>query len=670
MSRKQKFPVNKFIVFLCLLILVVFLTVPFLDRETSVTAQGGKRKAVPQIFTSNPLTALVNSIYAMLEKTGVISPRRPAARKGSAPQTQELLTYNNTATESRAAVDRGGASYLPPEASGGNGGSFNARFDYGDASFQNENGDWVLVRQTQPEVSRRGMHEVNANDNAYDRYVNQERAARYTPTRGNRARVPDSKLASLFRPIKNLFSRTNDHRPVQPAALNGASAAPLVASSGIGAGNFNKMPSSYPKAGDMDFTPSGTIAGLEEAYFNQMGNELSSNDLFDEDTQVQNFLNDVDKWFEKDANGKLSKEDQATRDRIEHVVREYAKQRRAELYQQMDLDAQAQKEDAVKIEDTILCKRASSFYGNTSNTSKCDFSAGVAAPQNNALTKIVKASEEKEDRQKRQAAQEAGKKEKERLRKLLPPGTKIKDLEMMVILGKNQEAQAQLAETTEEVQKQFYEYALNTKCKKEDCIWVATGAVQKGGYDFYDSVTASGLKFKGDPAGLYGDLVVNFLETNDKEGTNYAQNYGKLMSTDALPYVPYTVKEFESFQKQPFQSAKKTQALPLIWIHSAKNAAEIKQNLKYPAFALYDTEREVFSAENDLTPVERGHKINDYVIERYEQGTKSFEEKVKKQAAEIFMDSHAKKTRFSVDKNINTQKKNWKKSGTLANSAK
>ena len=187
--------------------LFIFLMLPFLEPPTLNNDKANTEKSeqlIPQIFTSNPLTDIVKRIARffgkkeagnqsknslMVDRAGVALDARHAAL----PEDERNLLISAAA----------GANVIPAD--------INAE-DPTSYQVQDEEGGWVLVRQRMPEAAQLGMHEISVKDDAYERYVKQERADRFTPTivKKRQQAVPDSKLARLFKPIKQFFGFDND----------------------------------------------------------------------------------------------------------------------------------------------------------------------------------------------------------------------------------------------------------------------------------------------------------------------------------------------------------------------------------------------------------------------------------------------------------------------------
>lgn len=194
--------------------LAIFLLLPFL--ETSGPVNSSLNMGQAEIATDNPLNVIAKRLASLFR-------RKEKAQK-------ELNAQNNTADNPLMAGLA--SSYNMGESPAANGNSStpsspskviqvpdqNPANGYDGASFQTDDGEWVLIQQTAPQHSAPGMHEVNAHDNPYDRYVRQERAKHFAPQK-EKQEIPDSKWARLVQPIKNFFGIAGP-TPVTPATVN------------------------------------------------------------------------------------------------------------------------------------------------------------------------------------------------------------------------------------------------------------------------------------------------------------------------------------------------------------------------------------------------------------------------------------------------------------------
>ncbi len=197
--------------------LFIFLMLPFLDLPEGHNGSARYAAQKPQISTSNPLTAIARKLWAKLSgkpvRYGLLPTDSLTLAKTADPYVAQPYEEEDKAV---AAVSRtqqdseSDALQTAPDPD-----AENARF-----FLQGDNGEWVLIRQRAPEASLAGMHEISIKEDAYDRYVKQERNARFSPaTRPvQTAQVPDSKWARVLAPVKRFFG-FGDEKPAQTGPL-------------------------------------------------------------------------------------------------------------------------------------------------------------------------------------------------------------------------------------------------------------------------------------------------------------------------------------------------------------------------------------------------------------------------------------------------------------------
>ena len=176
-------------------LVLVFLSLPFFAPKTTSNSKAGEnaQQNTPQIFTSNPLSEMVNRIAALFgKKNAVIHSAGGMQNANSNAVAEEMLA------DARAAAANTPTTEETPKA--GEEGPFGSFFGDGEE-------EWVLAPQFSPEGTTRGMHEISVKGDAYDNYIRAERAARFTPAAINprTKEVPNSKLARIFNPIKRFF---------------------------------------------------------------------------------------------------------------------------------------------------------------------------------------------------------------------------------------------------------------------------------------------------------------------------------------------------------------------------------------------------------------------------------------------------------------------------------
>ena len=206
----KKFLFNTGFIVLCVGA-IVFLLLPFLETTPPVTSSLNAGPA--QVISSNPLADIVRRLaplFGRKERTcKTLTPQQQIAQAQQQTQPQTLASFMQLAQgPSNMATAPAQTITLPPT---------EKPFDYDQAAFQTDGGEWVLVRQTAPQSSSPGMHEVNVHENPYERYLRQERARHFSPPK-NQQEIPDSKWARWTRPIKSFFGFA-DAQPVGNADI-------------------------------------------------------------------------------------------------------------------------------------------------------------------------------------------------------------------------------------------------------------------------------------------------------------------------------------------------------------------------------------------------------------------------------------------------------------------
>lgn len=219
------------------LAVILFLLLPFL--QTTSPASSSLNAATPQIVSSNPLTAIMRRLSSLFGKK---------EKKALQPSTASYDEQNSFSSNSAQYAWNQPEGEFPQERN-----PFNQTvsvpqeeqpYDYADAAFQTDAGEWVLIRQTAPQNSAPGMHEVNVHDNPYDRYIKQERAQHFARANANTQEIPDSMWARIARPFKYLFLGDDGPRqvgasPVQVHRSSEGAALLASASNKLGTGNKN-----------------------------------------------------------------------------------------------------------------------------------------------------------------------------------------------------------------------------------------------------------------------------------------------------------------------------------------------------------------------------------------------------------------------------------------------
>lgn len=493
------------------ILVFIFLMLPFIfpSAETEKAAQRAAADAVtPQIFTSNPLAKLVNRLARFFGRNPV--PRSGIASANNVQPLTDALYADARVTENADADSTN--LEADPEA---------IAQAFENAALQNSEGEWVLIRQQAPEGSAGGMHEVNVKENAYDRYVKQERAARYNPAAAAaRAKneVPDSKLARMFRPIKRFFGLDEEPRMADTTLLtddrtNGSSAA------GSADAPLRTLNSSSRSGGGA--SGAGTMGS---AYFRHPAADLLS--MIDPTRAARNAANII-------ADGAFpnpkSAEEAAQKDEIRQgangrVLNELSQK----LSEQLTRTAQGQPAED-KIIETLGCGTKAL---TTSPSTDCDVEHDTPASTMDVTT--VKNQNKELFLQRTQYN--------------LPPAP------LTVVFSKaggNEQLAAALEELGGE-SVEVYQYMLNTTdCVSQSCFWVANSIQTTP--DLKEIVEGAGPTFKGDPLGKYDRIkqeftaqkMANLPEDADEEARQKAQTQADRAAT---PYVLYTAKELMELQ--------------------------------------------------------------------------------------------------------------------------
>jgi len=278
----------KVVMFVFCVGVVVFLLLPFLETESAQSAAAQGDKPAPQIFTSNPLTSIVQRLASLFRKSN---------KKANNPQQQQVALSNEQVNErfgvpqyARGAAANGDNTDLI--ASAGTNAALNP-----DGSEGKEGENWVLIPQTSPEDSAPGMHEINVKDNAYDNYLLQQKAASYNPAL--QASAYQQKLPywkRLINPITKLFSSNKEGTKTQgQGQAYELGAGGQLANGDNLLSNSTNVASGLPRMTSPQFPnlrgPNVGAAGnrTAEAYNREAAKQAVSNviDLFTQDSAIE-----------------------------------------------------------------------------------------------------------------------------------------------------------------------------------------------------------------------------------------------------------------------------------------------------------------------------------------------------------------------------------------------
>ncbi len=178
--------------------LFLFLLLPFLEPPATGDASA-RYRVIPQIFTVNPLTRLARRLASLWTT-------RPAVFASA----HALGGRENLGV--RAAGSGVGMMEGPEDVFFDEEEEYEEDVDIEDGFLTARDdataSSWVLIRQRRPEGARSGMHEINADEDAYERYMKQAQLARLMPPKrsSNRTRTEkDSQQGWFVSPIERFF---------------------------------------------------------------------------------------------------------------------------------------------------------------------------------------------------------------------------------------------------------------------------------------------------------------------------------------------------------------------------------------------------------------------------------------------------------------------------------
>ncbi|MBR4592785.1 MAG: hypothetical protein IKO35_06215 [Elusimicrobiaceae bacterium] len=504
----------KYLILTGCIALFLFLILPFLEPPSINSASlSAKQKATePQIFTSNPLTQIVSRIWGALRQ-----------QQNSQQIAQLAKPQTNTGSKSRSAYHPEDASaYAAQPGQNQTTDSYSPEneeeTDNNDiaavsAATQAPTEEWFLIRQQTPQASNFGMHEINVRDNAYDRYVKQERAARLAPATQmqQQAAVPDSKLARLFSPIKRFFG-FNDATPVQTGSLlsgpSYASAKRLGSSSGLDR-NRAKQTRNLPKAQAADITVSA-----RNTFQNTYPSGTTLADLINPDRTIREsadmIANSLPNGIQT-GNGQV-----VTPQEIREAKQEEFRNRVNERLQErlVRLAEGAEPQDQIP------------------NVAKCDIRKGFI----NHDEKQCHGPSPEDIDQLRQQNQEAF------LAKTHIPLPPTKLLPVLSLADKNSINALQPDEIDEIIgsatSKQLYQF-MESNCQGNNCYWLANPKQTEDGIK--QTFEAAGVEFAGEPFGLEEENKQAYLDkyfaTHPDMTDEEKQQLQQKVQEAALPYL-------------------------------------------------------------------------------------------------------------------------------------
>lgn len=590
--------------------IVFFLLLPFLDSPKA-TVSAEEKKATPQIFTSNPLTDLVNKIYALVTGNKKRTGSRSAAAGTKPGETESLSSSQWTADARQASSNDTSAS--------ANASSYPATYGYADAGMINEDGEWVLVRQTAPDTAQRGMHDIKSSDTPYDRLVRQERAAKFTgapSTNGkNKKDIPVSKWARLWNPVKNFF--TGEENAVsetdvpQRALLASAASSDSYEERRTGSNtgrtrdslNMNLGPFHFSGAAGNDRSNAPGLFGMFNPEFMLQGvvdslKKMASSDL-DPKQQAQ-FGKDIDQY-------KNSKYEQMRQKFLDKIAR----------------DAQDQAPEDLALRTNGCGSGAKGLYGSGNSCSSAPLSPEQLAQKAQEQTALAK---------KAQANSLAI------LSELAGIPLNPKDLNMAVVLGvakrppvvsRKDLAYEMEPDEYKNIQRQdqalegFYNYMLQAQgCNKKPCYWV--GSDRQPDPAMQNSIISSGMNYEGDPLHITEGLIEGYRQQQmEKAKTEEERQNAEKITEDlqAYPayYLAYSQQDMAQLnQRNAFdpQAPRKPEKPLTLYVPSAANTQEILQQGDWDSPGVIIYGEDILNEEKELSVTERGNRLRDQLVQR------------------------------------------------------
>lgn len=638
------------------LVLVLFLLLPFLETTAPNTATDAAqaKKASPQIFTSNPLTDLVNRIARFFGKKNKTSaPTVADNRRLTAQQADQLFGVSqeeNAVYASRHEATTQTGSYTTPE-------------QYEQALFQTTDGAWVLVHQKSPEGAAHGMHEINTRDNAYDTYIKQERMARFTPTAiaPKQESLPDSRLARLFRPIKKFFG-WDDSTAARTGTIgaNGSKEGFVLASSERLGKNGKRKGSKFSRGLEVDAQPI-SLDGLPVAEAQEQKEKGYSGRDTDGTITMLNWLMSTQSVRNVAKLEATTKFGNPTDPDEKKAKEEYTKKVEADmlneiLYQPIK-EAAGGKEPEELIGTTMRCKPKSLIHEG------CGGSDAPKLPYSVKQTKetLPDGDEAFSDGDLEKAKQKSAEYFKNNTQNMKEGGIDMpSNVNLTVVLGEVVEKDTLLKkakdfslpeeeknlpdglENLTEKQTEYLGKKANLfiqnhflkKCEDTTCFWVANGLQNHKGLQ--NGIEAANFNFHGDPSDLYTpaymelqnslfngkleeDLTLFAKDEKEKKLLEDVVVYAMQERENQPAYIPYTKEELQKIQQQNLDlitgSTPSKEALAkatVLYVPSAQHALSVSNALTDlgdgGGLVVYGKEN-LSITEEESTPALRGLQV-------------------------------------------------------------
>ena len=613
---------GKFIVIMLCFAILFFLLLPFLDNPDAASGEKNK-KAIPQIFTSNPLSDLVRKVYAMFTRN---QKRAPAPL-----ETGELLAYGGQ----QPGLDPA-ARYSAAANEKENAFTFSASNDendeaYNDATVVNEDGEWILVRQTAPEAFQRGMHEVNSSDSAYDKYIRLQLNSKYAEVPQHH--YPQSKWARMWKPLKRFlgFDEQNavldDSEPMLLATTR-SSASGGLATPG------SKNPSATPRPGFGDVSAWSSRASGGQKNIAPTPEGISLRDLFGIESAAEDLTRSAEDWYPAGKDGKLSDQAAADRQRESAVIEDAKQHMKALMSAQVQQDA-AKGGAPISITQTIHCEESHAAY-RAQSEDDCD---SEESGHHDDPRAEMKAASDVRSTSLMNLADDLG---------FMPP-----PLDMIVVFGDDMPPHYDAAANDDLgedgsasdaiLTKEAYSFLAENRCGQgEHCFWVGTQS--KNAIAAKIPIHAAGADYLPDPLNLNQGNLAAFkkykLERAKQEGKSEQEIQALADQVDnlSMPFTAYNDQDWARLQRRnelpprpkkgeaPQEPPKDKPFLTMV--PTAPNAQVVVETSERPAWVLYDPSNKFLN--EDVQVQEQGAELNKIMIERIRTVKKEIQELKKK----------------------------------------
>lgn len=639
---------GKFIVIMLCFAILFFLLLPFLDNPDAASGEKNK-KAIPQIFTSNPLSDLVRKVYAMFTRN---QKRAPAplesgdllAYGAQQPGLDPAARYSAAANEKENSFTFSASNEENDEA-------------YDEASMINEDGEWILVRQTAPEAFQRGMHEVNFSDSAYDKYVRLQLNSKYAEVPQHH--YPQSKWARMWKPLKRFlgFDEQNavldDSEPMFLATARSSASGDLATQE-------SKNPSATPRPGFGGVNAWSSRASGGQKNIAPTPEGISLLDLFDVGTAAEELTRSAEDWYPAGKDGKLS--DQAAADRQNDRRPGEEIKRRMKALMTAQVQQAAQDGEPLSITQTIHCEESHAAY-RAQGEDNCDSEEGTHHEDPRAERK---AASDVRSTSLLNLADDLG---------FTPP-----PLDMIVVFGDdipphydaaaNDDLGEDGSASDAILTKEAYSFLAESRCGQgEHCFWVGTQS--ENAIAAKIPIHAAGANYLPDPLHLNQGNLAAFkkykLERAKQEGKSEQEIQALADQLDnlSMPFTAYNDQDWARLQQRnqlppPPKKGEAPREPPkdkpfLTMVPTAPNAQVVVETSERPAMVLYDPNNK-FLNEN-VQMQDQGAELNKIMIERIrlvKQEIQELRNKVSQMRLQNTVGRQAEAMQKELDKKIRT----------------